>query len=1291
LPALLIGSLVDAGAKVRAAKVRATEKRAARARTKDERGEVLAPARPRPRVESTRPATAPSKVDVGRRQSRAVILFLVLALGVPFFTMGTTRPAVAAGSISYGGNIGTTVTSCSSPTSLVSANEDAELHEEDGATSYGGSPTLSVNASTSDAVHRSVVKFPLPAQPAGCEILSAELRLRTNVEAAGRSIAVTRLADPWTEATVAWHSQPASTGPSVVRATSSGWMDWNVTSQVLAMYAGANHGFRISDASEVSANASHTFRSSETADPPQLEITWGAASGTTTALSTTQSVPQGRSVVLSFAMDDDGAGPVSASDSAGNTYNVDADSTASGEARSVILSAHGVDALPAGSTITVNHPSTDTRGLSANYFVGLSESTALDDASAATGTNSSPNTGSVSTTDPNELLVGAFGIASGTSFSAGSGFTSMPGVAGAGGRLATQYQIVSAAGSYSSTGTLGSSATWAGGLASYRMDTTLPVVQIDGPADGSLAPAMPTFSGDSGDENSDSDTVKVKLYSGPTASGTPVDVIDVTRDQNGSWTHDHITPLADGIYTAQAEQEDAAGNIGLSSPVTFTVDTLAPGPPSLISPSPDPGNDTSVTWQFGGEPGGTYECQLAKDSVALVPFAACTPPDVSYALTDGDGIYTFSVRQTDVAGNVGPESSDDYVLDTQTPSDPVITGPNPNLGNNPNIVWSFTSEPGALTECRLMKGVQMISDFTDCTSPANHTLVDGDGTYTFSVRQTDRAGNPSGIASHDHTLDTDAPATSLDAGPSALTNSPDASFDFSSDDPTATFECDFDGAGFTPCSSPTTYASLGDGNHFFAVRAVDGAGNLDASPELRSFTVDTGAPPISIDDGPTDPGNLTSVAWQFSSEPSAFLECELSFEGSVVSGFADCSSGSASYGLGADGLYTFTVRATDPAGNVSSASDTYLLDTTRPDSVATSVSLTSATTFTVGYSVQESGAGAAEVELWANTPGGAGWTLAATDTSMSGSFSYSAVDGDGTYSFYTRVRDAAGNYEDAPGAFDTETVVDTAAPSLALSTAPADPNTDPMLTFTFSSTDPTASFVCSLTTDGSDAYAPCASPASYPAPAATTTYTFKVVASDAAGNASAPSTWTFTWVEPAPEPTPTPTETITPTPSETITPTPTETITPTPTETVTPTPTETVEPTPTVEPPTTPPPPPPPTEVPPTGGGAVTVDKPDKPAPVAREPKPKKDPPRKEPAPKPAPEIKVPAPSERTVPNRIAELARLAAETAKTFAFPLLLAILVIVFLLVQHWIDKKDPKLAMAPVHSNHDLARFG
>jgi hypothetical protein len=42
------------------------------------------------------------------------------------------------------------------------------------------------------------------------------------------------------------------------------------------------------------------------------------------------------------------------------------------------------------------------------------------------------------------------------------------------------------------------------------------------------------------------------------------------------------------------------------------------------------------------------------------------------------------------------------------------------------------------------------------------------------------------------------------------------------------------------------------------------------------------------------------------------------------------------------------------------------------------------------------------------------------------------------------------------------------------------------------------------------------------------------------------------------------------------------------------------------------------------------------------------------------------------------------------FAFPLLLALLVAIFLIVQHWLDRKSPKLAFAPVHSKHDQLDF-
>lgn len=56
----------------------------------------------------------------------------------------------------------------------------------------------------------------------------------------------------------------------------------------------------------------------------------------------------------------------------------------------------------------------------------------------------------------------------------------------------------------------------------------------------------------------------------------------------------------------------------------------------------------------------------------------------------------------------------------------------------------------------------------------------------------------------------------------------------------------------------------------------------------------------------------------------------------------------------------------------------------------------------------------------------------------------------------------------------------------------------------------------------------------------------------------------------------------------------------------------------------------------------------------------------------------------------IAELARTAGEAVKTFAFPLSLTVLVVIFLLIQGEIDRRDPKLAFAPVDSSKDMVHF-
>lgn len=56
----------------------------------------------------------------------------------------------------------------------------------------------------------------------------------------------------------------------------------------------------------------------------------------------------------------------------------------------------------------------------------------------------------------------------------------------------------------------------------------------------------------------------------------------------------------------------------------------------------------------------------------------------------------------------------------------------------------------------------------------------------------------------------------------------------------------------------------------------------------------------------------------------------------------------------------------------------------------------------------------------------------------------------------------------------------------------------------------------------------------------------------------------------------------------------------------------------------------------------------------------------------------------------LTELGRYAVEAVQHFAFPLLLALLVIIFLAIQHFLDRASPKLAYAPVHSVHDRLDF-
>ena len=80
------------------------------------------------------------------------------------------------------------------------------------------------------------------------------------------------------------------------------------------------------------------------------------------------------------------------------------------------------------------------------------------------------------------------------------------------------------------------------------------------------------------------------------------------------------------------------------------------------------------------------------------------------------------------------------------------------------------------------------------------------------------------------------PDTMIVSGPTGVTTNASPTFAFTSPVAGATFQCSLDEGVFVTCVSPFIAQPLAAGDHTFAVRAIDAAGNVDASPATRSFT-----------------------------------------------------------------------------------------------------------------------------------------------------------------------------------------------------------------------------------------------------------------------------------------------------------------------------------------------------------------------------------------------------------------------------------------------------------------------
>jgi hypothetical protein len=247
------------------------------------------------------------------------------------------------------------------------------------------------------------------------------------------------------------------------------------------------------------------------------------------------------------------------------------------------------------------------------------------------------------------------------------------------------------------------------------------------------------------------------------------------------------------------------------------------GPPSRT-------NQTSASFAFSSEAGTTFECSL---DGAL--FSACTTPNTYTNLVDGP--HVFAVRAVDPAKNTGSASAYGWTIDSRPPTAAFAAGPSA-LSNSRSATFAFSTDEASAVECRLDTG-----GFEPCSSPASYLgLVDG--AHMLSVRPTDAVGNVGNVAAYAWTIDATAPETTLGSRPRSKTMVVSATFTFSASEPVS-FECRLDGSAFSRCSSPKRYAGLRRGRqHNFAVRSIDAAGNVDATPAAHRWAI--GAAPRSV-------------------------------------------------------------------------------------------------------------------------------------------------------------------------------------------------------------------------------------------------------------------------------------------------------------------------------------------------------------------------------------------------------------------------------------------------------------
>ncbi|EAN1267635.1 Ig-like domain repeat protein [Salmonella enterica] len=537
--------------------------------------------------------------------------------------------------------------------------------------------------------------------------------------------------------------------------------------------------------------------------------------------------------------------------------------------------------------------------------------------------------------------------------------------------------------------------------------------------------------------------------------------VQATPGVAGSWEYIWPTDLADGQYTLTVEATDKAGNT-VTKTIDFAVDTTLSVPVIVLDSADDTGiqgdnmtNSTQPTFALQHIDDDAVRVTVSVEHGGVTTTFDATKGTGGWSFTPtgawADGDYTLSVSVEDKAGNTSHSASLTVTVDTQIAINNIElvndSGiPDDNLTNNVRPHFQVTV-PTDVNVVRLsIDGGKTWFNATQSATPGvwDYTwLADvGEGKHTLTVEATDKAGNQT-TQKLDFIIDTmlSEPTIVLDSTDDSgtkgdnLTNANKPTFILGNIDADAryvTVEVQYGGTkevltatkGATGIWSVTPTGTWADGDYMLTVRVEDDAGNVKYSAPL-TVTVDT---QITIDvielvnDNGIPGDNLTNdVRPHFRvTVPGDVNEVRLSIDGGNT--WVRATQGTA--GIWdytwpkdvTDGLHTLTVEATDKAGNKTTQTLDFTIDTrlstptitmdSRDDTGAIGDHITSVKRpgFTIGNIDSD-----AQSVILRITQGGNSQEVTLTQVGGQWRFTPDADWADGSYTLTVEVTDNAGN------------------------------------------------------------------------------------------------------------------------------------------------------------------------------------------------------------------------------------------------------------------------------------------